>query len=116
MANQTTVADKRRLSDTNRSESYDDSEPERQYIHVTATVERPMNSHGGMWLSAAGGTRTFQVVDYATDEVRLTLAREAGGTTVEVRLAAIGSRGAAWRAVAVEAGHQSDDHRVATSG
>ncbi|SEJ31750.1 hypothetical protein SAMN05444271_1466 [Halohasta litchfieldiae] len=67
-----------------------------------------MNSHGALRLSAADGQRTFQIVDYATDDLRVALADGVDGETVTVRLVALGSRGDAWRVVAVEPTEQSD--------
>jgi hypothetical protein len=60
-----------------------------------------MNSHGALRLSAADGQRTFQIVDYATAELREIVADAVVGETVDVRLVALGSRGDAWRVVAV---------------
>ena len=66
-----------------------------------------MNSHGGMQLSVADGRQTFQVVDYATDDIRLALSRAVGGTTIDITLVGLGSRGDAWRAVAIESDEKS---------
>jgi len=90
-----------RLADINTSKGQRDDDTTRQYIRVTGSVERPMNSHGALWLSAVDGHQTFQVVDYATNGVRQTLASAVNGTTVRVQLVALGGRGDAWRVVAV---------------
>jgi hypothetical protein len=60
-----------------------------------------MNSHGALRLSAADGQRTFQIVDYATAELREIVADAVVGEMVDVRLVALGSRGNAWRVVAM---------------
>ena len=60
-----------------------------------------MNDHGGLTLSAVTGNRTYQVVEYATAEVRETLSMAAAGSTVRVWLEPLGSRGNAWKAVDV---------------
>lgn len=89
------------LAATNSPQSQPEVDTTRQYTQVTGNVERPMNSHGALRLSAADGHRTFQVVDYATDGVRQALADAVGGTTVRVQLVALGGRGDAWRVIAV---------------
>lgn len=90
-----------------------EAEVNRRYVHLTCTVKRTMNNHGALTLSAASGRRTFQVVDYATEDIRLALAHAVGGTTVDVHLVALGSRGDAWRVSAVASGTQRpDNHRV----
>jgi hypothetical protein len=63
-----------------------------------------MNNHGALTLSEITGSRTYQVVEYATSEVRETLALAANGTTVRVWLEPLSSRGDAWRAVDVDGG------------
>ena len=63
-----------------------------------------MNNHGALTLSEITGSRTFQVVEYATAEVRETLALAADGATVRVWLEPLSSRGDAWQAVAIEGG------------
>jgi len=54
-----------------------------------------------MRLTTVGGTRVFQVVDYATEEIRESLARTAAGNRLELRVVRLGSRGDAWRVVAL---------------
>lgn len=61
-----------------------------------------MNDHGGLTLSEVTGNQTYQVVEYATTEIRETLALAADGSTVQVWLEPLESRGDAWRAVSVE--------------
>ncbi|MFW6321543.1 MAG: hypothetical protein ACOC0Z_06790 [Halohasta sp.] len=73
-------------------------------LHTPCTVARPMNDHGALTLSEVGGTRTYQVVEYATAEVQETLAMAADGSTVQVRLEPLDARGDAWRAVGVDGG------------
>lgn len=63
-----------------------------------------MNDHGALTLSEVTGSRTYQVLEYATAEVRETLAMAADGSTVRVWLEPLSSRGDAWRAVGVEGG------------
>jgi hypothetical protein len=63
-----------------------------------------MNDHGALTLSEVTGSRTYQVLEYATEEVRETLAMAADGSTVRVWLEPLSSRGDAWRAVGVEGG------------
>jgi hypothetical protein len=63
-----------------------------------------MNDHGALTLSEITGSRTFQVVEYATREVRETLAMAPDGATVRVWLEPLSSRGDAWRAVAIDGG------------
>lgn len=72
--------------------------------HVPCIIDRPMNNHGALTLSEITGRRTFQVVEYATREVRETLALAAAGSTVRIWLEPLGSRGDAWRAVSIEGG------------
>ncbi|ACM58806.1 hypothetical protein Hlac_3280 (plasmid) [Halorubrum lacusprofundi ATCC 49239] len=64
------------------------------------TVDQPMNSHGGMRLAAPTGNEVYQVVDYATEEIRESLAHIAEGALIKLRLVRLGSRGDAWRVVA----------------
>jgi len=61
-----------------------------------------MNNHGALTLSEVTGSRSYQVLEYATSEVRETLAMAGHGTTVRVWLEPLSSRGDAWEAVAVE--------------
>ena len=68
---------------------------------TTCTVGQPMNSHGGLTLSATDGSRTFQVVDYASADIRERLASLTQGTTVRVGLTRISSRGDAWQVVEI---------------
>jgi len=63
-----------------------------------------MNNHGALMLSELTGSRTYQVLEYATAEVRETLAVAADGETVRVWLEPLSSRGDGWRAVGVEGG------------
>lgn len=70
--------------------------------HTPCAIERSMNNHGALTLSEVTGSRTYQVVEYATAEVRETLALAADGTTVRVWLEPLSSRGDAWRAVDVK--------------
>ncbi|MFO7833371.1 MAG: hypothetical protein R6V31_04790 [Halohasta sp.] len=72
--------------------------------HTPCVVDRPMNDHGGLTLSAVTGSRTYQVVAYATAEVRETLSMAAAGSMVRVWLEPLGSRGDAWEAVDVAGG------------
>lgn len=116
MANQTGSTDGKRPPGSNRPESHADVDTDRQYVDATVRVERPMNSYGGMRLSTDGGSQTFQVVDYATDEIRDALGRTDSGTTLEIQLVTLGARGNAWRAVAVTSGEQSHETRVAPTG
>lgn len=107
MINQPTLTTGGSSLDASQSESQDEGNTYRQYVQTTVRVERPMNNHGGMRLSAVSGSQTFQVVDYATDAVRLALARAVDGAITTVRLVALGSRGDAWRAVAVAPSEKS---------
>lgn len=70
--------------------------------YTPCVVDRPMNRHGALTLSEVTGTRTYQVVEYATAEVREALARTANGSTVRIWLEPLNSRGDAWKAVDVE--------------
>ena len=72
--------------------------------HTSCAIDRPMNNHGALTLSEITGSRTYQVVEYATSEVRETLALAGDGTTVQVWLEPLSSRGDAWRAVDVDGG------------
>ncbi|ATW89671.1 hypothetical protein halTADL_2968 [Halohasta litchfieldiae] len=72
--------------------------------HTPCAIDRPMNDHGALTLSEVTGSRTYQVLEYATTEVHETLAMAANGSTVRVWLEPLSSRGDAWRAVAVEGG------------
>jgi len=72
--------------------------------HTPCIIDRPMNNHGALTLSEITGQRTFQVVEYATREVRETMAMAAAGATVRIWLEPLGSRGDAWRAVDIEGG------------
>jgi len=72
--------------------------------HTPCAIDRPMNDHGALMLSEVTGSRTFQVVEYATREVRETLELAADGAIVRVWLEPLSSRGDAWRAVAIEGG------------
>jgi hypothetical protein len=69
---------------------------------ATCSVGRPMNSHGALTLSPSDSSRTFQVVDYASADIRETLARLDRGETVRVGLARISSRGDAWEVVEIK--------------
>jgi len=73
---------------------------------TTYTVDRSMNDHGALTLSETTGNRTYQVVEYATAEIRETLASTANGSTVNVWLEPLESRGDAWRAVSVDTAFQ----------
>ncbi|MFC4359529.1 hypothetical protein ACFO0N_16425 [Halobium salinum] len=64
------------------------------------TVVRPMNAHGGMTLEDASGAQ-YHVVEYRTTGLRKTLRSLPVGATLPVDLVAVGSRGNAWRAVAM---------------
>ena len=70
--------------------------------YTPCVIDRPMNNHGGLTLSAVTGSRTYQVVEYATAEARETLSMAAAGSVVRVWLEPLGSRGDAWEAVDVE--------------
>ena len=72
--------------------------------HTPCTIDRPMNDHGALTLSEITGRRTFQVVEYATREVREALTMAEAGTTVRIWIEPLSSRGDAWRAVAIEGG------------
>ena len=54
-----------------------------------------------MRLATVSGTRAFQVVDYATEEIQESLARTEAGSMLELRVVKLGSRGDAWRVVAL---------------
>jgi hypothetical protein len=69
---------------------------------TTCTVGRPMNSHGALTLSQTDSSRTFQVVDYASADIRETLADLKRGETVRVGLSRISSRGDAWEVVEIK--------------
>lgn len=104
--------DETRLTDITQQDSQSGTEVSQRYVHITCTVERTMNSHGALRLSAASGRRTFQVVEYATNDIRRALTRAVGGTTVRVRLIPLNSRGNAWRVTAVLGNQQPDSPRV----
>ena len=105
------------LAETNSPEQQREFDESRQYIRITASVERPINSHGALRLSAVDSQRTFQVVDYATDELRQAMADVVRGTTVDIRLVGLGARGSAWRVVAVDSTDQTTDQpRIAAGG
>jgi len=70
--------------------------------HIPCAVDRPMNDHGALTLSELMGSRTYPVVEYASRDVRETLAVAGHGTTVRVKLEPLNSRGDAWRAVDIE--------------
>lgn len=70
---------------------------------VDCAVVRAMNSHDAVTLADLEGGRTFQVVEYATDECRQTLADIEEGTRLSVSLEPIRSRADVWRARTVEA-------------
>lgn len=72
--------------------------------YTPCVVDRPMNSHGALTLSEVTGSRTYPVVEYATLEVRETLAVAANGSTVRIWLEPLNSRGDAWKAVDLEGG------------
>ncbi|ESS08012.1 MAG: hypothetical protein A07HN63_02030 [uncultured archaeon A07HN63] len=69
---------------------------------ATCGVGRPMNSHGALTLSLTEGSQTFQVVDYASADIRETLTCLDKGETVRVGLTRISSRGDAWKVVEVK--------------
>jgi len=93
---------------TNQAKSQWKADTHRWYVHTTVIVEQPMNSYGGMRLSVVGKNRTFQIVEYATEEIRLTLARTGRRATITVQLVELESRGDAWRAVTVFSDEISD--------
>lgn len=70
--------------------------------HIACAVDRPMNDHGAVTLSEVDGTRTYPVVEYASHDVRETLAVAGHDTTVRVQLEPLSSRGDAWKARTVE--------------
>ncbi len=72
--------------------------------HIPCAVDRPMNDHGALTLVEVTGTRTYPVVEYASREVRETLAVVGRGTTVRVWLEPLSSRGDAWKAVEIKRG------------
>jgi len=69
--------------------------------HVPCAIDRPMNSHGALTLTEVTGSRTYQVVEYATPDVKKALARADRGSTVRVWLEPLTSRGDAWEAVEI---------------
>ncbi len=69
---------------------------------TVCVVDRAMNDHGGLTLAALAGSQTFQVVEYATADIRQTLSNAAHGTVVSVGLEPIASRGDAWRVCQVD--------------
>lgn len=93
----------------NYTNSQRGAEVGRRYVRIPCRVEQPMNNHGALRLSATSGRRTFQVVDYATEEIRLALGGAVSGTTVRVRLVPLNSRGNAWRVTAVAPGNKRPD-------
>ena len=103
MSNKLNFADAKRSDSPNHLGGTAGTDPARQYINATVTVAQPMNSHGGMRLSAATGNQVFQVVDYATEEIQHSMDHTEEGALIEVRLVRLGSRGDAWRVVAVAA-------------
>lgn len=62
-----------------------------------------MNSHDAVTLSDIEGSRTFQVVEYATDECHRELAEIEEGTTLAVSLEPIRARADIWRVERVDA-------------
>lgn len=84
--------------------------------YTPCVIDRPMNSHGGLTLSAVTGSRTYQVVEYATAAVRETLSMAAAGSTVRVWLEPLGSRGDAWEAVEVASGVDIPQTKAAALG
>lgn len=101
MANQLNLADGTRSAVLNDPRDTGRMGRSQQYVHTTVTVKQPMNSHGGMRLAAVSGTQAFQVVDYATEEIQHSLARKDQGEMLEGQFVKLGSRGDAWRVVAV---------------
>jgi len=100
MANQLNLADGKRSAGPTHPDDTTGTDTARQYVQTTVRVAQPMNSHGGMRLAAADGNQVYQVVDYATEEIRELLAHIEEGELIEVRLVRLGSRGDAWRIVA----------------
>lgn len=100
MAHQLNLADGKRSAGLNHPKGPRGVNGPRQYVQATMTVDQPMNNHGGMRLSVISGNQVYQVVDYATEEIRESLAHTAQGVLIEVRLVRLGSRGDAWRVVA----------------
>jgi len=101
MADHLDLAAGTRSAGPTRPQTIHGTDTARQYVEAIVTVSQPMNSHGGMRLTTVGGTRVFQVVDYATEEIRESLARTAAGNRLELRVVRLGSRGDAWRVVAL---------------
>jgi hypothetical protein len=65
---------------------------------MRAVVVYEQNGRGAMTLSGCRTNATYQVVDYATPELRAAAGRIERGTTVEADLVRIGCRANVWLA------------------
>lgn len=78
----------------NRTEDTADRESRRS--GVRAVVVREQNPHGAMTLRDDETDATYNVVEYASPELRSVAGRLDRGVTVEVDLIRIGCRGNGW--------------------
>ncbi|UVE49967.1 hypothetical protein KU306_13755 [Haloferax larsenii] len=65
------------------------------------SIHTPMNDHGSMVVEVAETNETRHLVEYASDEVRETLAQLPEETLVPVEMVRAGSRSNVWKAVSL---------------
>lgn len=71
---------------------------------TTVAVVRPMNDYGAMTVEVIASNDTRHVVEYASDDLRATLAQLPAGATVPVELERVGGRGNCWRVTGLRPG------------
>lgn len=80
--------------------------PSRRSVGIRAVVVHERNEHGAMTLRCDDTDATYQVVGYASPELRAVAGRLERGATVEAELVRVGCRGNGWwlRALTVPVG------------
>lgn len=89
-----------------RHTDYGTSRPSRRSVGIRAVVVCEQNAHGAMTLRCDRTDATYQVVGYASPELRSVAGRLERGATVETELVRVGCRGNGWwlRALTVPVG------------
>ncbi|WP_396612411.1 hypothetical protein ACH9L7_03825 [Haloferax sp. S1W] len=72
------------------------------------SVRIPMNDHGSMVVEVTERNETRHLVDYASDEIRETLARLPADTRVPVEMSRAGTRSNVWKVVALYGGRPAE--------
>ena len=77
------------------------------YSQTRVVVRRPMNDHGAVTVEVCDTNETRHLAEYASAELRRTLAALPPGTTIPLAMSRVGVRSNVWRVTAVYDGDRA---------